>query len=107
MPPYSIANRSTSTRCPTACCSAWICEPLELTALDYFQIQQLVAKYAQYFDTWSNNRYDYADLFAEDGFFAPFQANTQTALACPAFLDKIVICFGLAYPKENSRLPFL
>src|SRR5712671_3163076 len=47
--------------------------PMELTALDYFQIQQLVAKYAQYIDTCSNNGYDYADLFSEDGFFAPFQ----------------------------------
>ena len=47
--------------------------PIELTALDYFQIQQLVAKYAQYIDTCSNNGYDYADLFSEDGFFAPFQ----------------------------------
>jgi len=47
--------------------------PLALTALDYFQIQQLVAKYAQSIDTCSNNGYDYADLFAEDGFFAPFQ----------------------------------
>jgi hypothetical protein len=48
-------------------------QPIGLTALDYFQIQQLVAKYAQYIDTCSNNGYDYADLFAEDGFFAPFQ----------------------------------
>jgi SnoaL-like domain len=46
--------------------------PVELTALDYLQIQQLVARYAQYIDTCSNNGYDYADLFAEDGFFAPF-----------------------------------
>src|SRR4051794_22071242 len=48
-------------------------KPMELTALDYIQIQQLVAKYAQYIDTCSNNGYDYADLFAADGFFAPFQ----------------------------------
>jgi SnoaL-like domain len=47
--------------------------PIELTALDYIQIQQLVAKYAQYIDTCSNNGYDYADLFADDGFFAPFR----------------------------------
>jgi hypothetical protein len=47
--------------------------PAVLTALDYLQIQQLVAKYAQYIDTCSNNGYDYADLFAADGFFAPFQ----------------------------------
>lgn len=43
----------------------------ELTALDYFQIQQLVAKYAHAIDTCSNNGYDYADLFTPDGFFAP------------------------------------
>jgi hypothetical protein len=46
---------------------------MELTALDYIQIQQLVAKYSQYIDTCSNNGYDYADLFTADGFFAPFQ----------------------------------
>lgn len=48
-------------------------KPMELTALDYIQIQQLVAKYAEYIDTCSNNGYDYADLFTADGFFAPFQ----------------------------------
>ncbi len=42
-----------------------------LTALDYFQIQQLVASYARAIDTCSNNGYDYADLFTPDGFFAP------------------------------------
>ena len=47
--------------------------PMELTALDYFEIQQLAAKYAQAIDTCSNNGYDYADLFTEDGFFAPFR----------------------------------
>ena len=45
--------------------------PAELAALDYFQIQQLVAKYARAIDTCSNNGYDYADLFAPSGFFAP------------------------------------
>ena len=44
-----------------------------LTALDYFEIQQLVAKYARAIDTCSNNGYDYADLFTPDGFFAPSQ----------------------------------
>ena len=43
----------------------------QLTALDYFEIQQLVARYARAIDTCSNNGYDYADLFAEDGYFAP------------------------------------
>ena len=45
--------------------------PTALMALDYFEIQQLVAKYARAIDTCSNNGYDYADLFTEDGFFAP------------------------------------
>jgi hypothetical protein len=44
-----------------------------LTALDYFEIGQLVAKYARAIDTCSNNGYDYADLFTPDGFFAPEQ----------------------------------
>jgi hypothetical protein len=47
--------------------------PQALTALDYFEIQQLVAKYARAIDTCSNNGYDYADLFAPDGYFAPAQ----------------------------------
>ena len=47
--------------------------PQSLTALDYFEIQQLVAKYARAIDTCSNNGYDYADLFTADGYFAPEQ----------------------------------
>ena len=43
----------------------------KLTALDYIEIQQLVAKYARAIDTCSNNGYDYADLFTPDGYFAP------------------------------------
>ena len=46
-------------------------KPQELTALDYIQIQQLVAKYARAIDTCSNNGYDYADLFTPDGSFVP------------------------------------
>jgi hypothetical protein len=49
-------------------------QPLStLTALDYFEIGQLVSKYARAIDTCSNNGYDYADLFTPDGFFAPAQ----------------------------------
>jgi hypothetical protein len=44
-----------------------------LSALDYFEIGQLVSKYARAIDTCSNNGYDYADLFTPDGFFAPAQ----------------------------------
>jgi hypothetical protein len=49
--------------------------PQALTALDIFEIQQLVAKYARAIDTCSNNGYDYADLFAADGYFAPEQGG--------------------------------
>jgi SnoaL-like domain len=45
--------------------------PGELTALDYIQIEQLVARYARAIDTCSNNGYDYADLFTPDGAFVP------------------------------------
>jgi hypothetical protein len=44
---------------------------MELTALDYIEIQQLVARYARAIDTCSNNGYDYADLFTADGIFLP------------------------------------
>jgi len=43
----------------------------ELTALDYVQIEQLIAKYARAIDSCSNNGYDYADLFTADGAFVP------------------------------------
>ena len=46
-------------------------QPMQLTALDYFQIQQLVARYARAMDTCSNNGYDYADLYTSDGIFLP------------------------------------
>ena len=49
--------------------------PVPLTALDYFEIQQLVSKYARAIDTCSNNGYDYADLFTADGYFAPEQGG--------------------------------
>jgi hypothetical protein len=45
--------------------------PAALTALDYFEIEQLIAKYARAIDTCSNNGYDYADLFTADGAFVP------------------------------------
>ena len=44
-------------------------EPMKLAALDYIEIEQLIAKYARYIDTCSNNGYDYADLFTPDGVF--------------------------------------
>jgi hypothetical protein len=46
-------------------------KPMALTALDYIEIEQLVAKYSRALDTCSNNGYDYADLYTPDGVFAP------------------------------------
>jgi hypothetical protein len=46
-------------------------ETMQLTALDYIEIQQLIAKYAVAIDTCSNNGYDYADLYTSDGIFLP------------------------------------
>jgi hypothetical protein len=55
--------------------------PRALTALDYFEIQQLVAKYARAIDTCSNNGYDYADLFTPDGAFIPsFEGKPGTPI---------------------------
>ena len=54
-------------------------KPGELTALDYFEIQQLIAKYARAIDTCSNNGYDYADLFTADGAFIPSFEGKQLA----------------------------
>jgi hypothetical protein len=50
-------------------------QPSTLSALDYFEIQQLVAKYARAIDTCSNNGYDYADLFTADGVFESEQGG--------------------------------
>jgi hypothetical protein len=54
-------------------------KPGELTALDYFEIQQLIARYARAIDTCSNNGYDYADLFTSDGAFIPSFEGRQLA----------------------------
>jgi hypothetical protein len=40
-----------------------------LTALDYIEIQQLVARYTWANDSCGNNGYDYADLYTPDGWF--------------------------------------
>jgi len=40
-----------------------------LTAADYIEIQQLVARYSYAVDTHDDNGYAYADLFAPDGAF--------------------------------------
>jgi len=46
-------------------------KPMTLTAMDYIEIEQLIAKYSRALDTCTNNGYDYADLYTPDGVFAP------------------------------------
>jgi len=43
--------------------------PGALTALDYLEIQQLVARYAFAIDTCGDNGYDYARLYTRDGVY--------------------------------------
>lgn len=53
-----------------------------LTAADYVEIQQLVARYAYAVDTHADNGYAYADLFAPDGVFGGASTTTgREALA--------------------------
>jgi hypothetical protein len=74
-----MSTRLASAVLVAFCLSAWpalraqapAAAPRSLTALDYVEIQQLVAKYARFIDTCSNNGYDYADLFTADGAFIP------------------------------------
>ena len=61
-----------------------------LTALDYFQIQQLVASYARAIDTCSNNGYDYADLFTPDGFVAAQMIVQAISEAGPDDVDAMI-----------------
>ena len=42
---------------------------MQVTALDYIEIEQLNRKYAWAIDTCSNDGFDYADLYTADGTF--------------------------------------
>ena len=55
--------------------------PMELTALDYIQIQQLVPSTPN-ISTCSNNGYDYADLFTRR-FFAPLRMDRSAGSRRP------------------------
>jgi SnoaL-like protein len=83
-----------------------------LTAADYIEIQQLVARYGYAVDTHADNGYGYADLFAADGVFgnikgrealAELARTTQKERGGPAytrhFLTNVII-----YPtSEGAR----
>ena len=44
-------------------------EEPRLSAQDYYEIEQLMYRYAQAIDSCTNNGYDYADLYTDDGIF--------------------------------------
>jgi hypothetical protein len=50
-----------------------------LTAADYVEIQQLVARYSYAVDTHADNGYAYADLFAPDGAFGTTKGREALA----------------------------
>src|SRR5436190_21855784 len=60
-----------------------------LTARDYVQIRQLVARYAYALDTGANNGYDFADLFTPDGQFVDPNAKGREQLAALARGDRM------------------
>ena len=75
-----------------------------LTAMDFIEIQQLVARYAYAVDSHADNGHAYADLFAPDGTFgntkgreqlAALARNTQKERGGPAytrhFLTNVII----------------
>jgi hypothetical protein len=51
--------------------------PMQLTALDYIEIEQLTRKYAWAIDTCSNDGFDYADLYTPDGTFIDGQTGRR------------------------------
>ena len=81
-----------------------------LTAADYIEIQQLVARYGYAVDTHADNGYGYADLFTPDGVFgntkgrealAELARTTQKERGGPAytrhFLTNVIV-----YPTPDG-----
>ena len=56
-------------------------KPMQLTAQDYIDIQQLVASYGYAIDKCTNSGYDYADLYTPDGVFSVADENGVPATA--------------------------
>jgi hypothetical protein len=54
-------------------------KPRALTTQDYIDIQQLNARYAVAIDECTNNGYDYAALYTEDGWFGPSRNGRMLA----------------------------
>jgi hypothetical protein len=87
--------------------------PMTLTALDYFEIQQLVNRYADAIDYCGNNGYDYADLYTEDGYFAPsmngkvgtkFQGRERLAAAAGGGVNNCKSKQGIPWDKMSRHV---
>jgi hypothetical protein len=83
-----------------------------LTAADYVEIQQLVARYAYAVDTHSDNGYAYADLFTPDGVFgktkgrealAELARTTQKERGGPAFTRHFLTNVIIYPTPEGAR----
>ena len=86
--------------------------PMTLTALDYIEIQQLAARYADAIDYCGNNGYDYADLYTEDGYFAPnmngkdgtkFQGRERLAAAAGGGVNNCKGKQGIPWDKMSRH----
>jgi|KBSMisStaDraftv2_1062788.scaffolds.fasta_scaffold330411_2 hypothetical protein len=86
--------------------------PMTLTALDYIEIQQLVNRYADAIDYCGNNGYDYADLYTEDGYFAPsmngkvgtkFQGRERLAAAAGGGVNNCKGKQGIPWDKMSRH----
>jgi hypothetical protein len=83
-----------------------------LSAADYIEIQQLVARYSYAVDTHADNGYAYADLFTPDGVFGKTQGRealaelartTQKERSGPAF-TRHYLTNVIVYPTaEGAR----
>ncbi len=77
-----------------------------LTAADYVEIQQLVARYGYAVDTHADNGFAYADLFTADGMFG--KTKGRDALAELRAIDaegQRRTCVYASLPHECDRLP--
>ena len=81
-----------------------------LTAADYIEIQQLVARYSYAVDTHADNGYAYADLFTPDGAFgntkgrealAELARTTQKERGGPAF-TRHYLTNVIVYPTADG-----
>jgi actinorhodin biosynthesis protein ActVIA len=84
-----------------------------LTAADYVEIQQLVARYGYAVDTHADNGYAYADLFAPDGVFggktsgreqlAALARSTQAQRGGPSYTRHFVTNVIIHPTPEGAR----